>query len=429
MSAAANAAASAAAADALDPTLPQKFARAERIKKWRAFAPVAPLLLFIVFAFLAPVASMLWRSVDNAMVGKNLPQTAPLLKAWSGDGLPSDETFAAMLADIRAGDESKTITRLGQRLNYEASGFSSLFRKSARRVRRLDEPAFASPAAARAALLGIDKKWGQEETWRVIKKYSPAVVGHYYAAAFDFIYDPQDDQFERLPEKRRIYMDLFGRTVVLSLLVTLMTLLLAYPTAFLLATLPSRSANILLIFVLLPFWTSLLVRTTSWIVLLQQQGVVNELLVNAGLLASDNRLQLIHNATGTVIAMTHILLPFMVLPLYSVMKSVSPSYMRAARSLGAGPLAAFWRVYFPQTLPGIGAGGILVFILSIGYYITPALVGGTSGTFISNRIAYHISSSLNWGLASALGFMLLLLVVAMFLLYDRLVGSDKMRLG
>ena len=138
---------------------------------------------------------------------------------------------------------------------------------------------------------------------------------------------------------------------------------------------------------------------------------------------------MINNQTGTIIAMTHILLPFMILPLYSVMRTIPPSYMRAAKSLGATDWTAFWRVYFPQSVPGIGAGAILVFILSIGYYITPELVGGTSGTFISNRIAYHISSSLNWGLAAALGMVLLVLVLILYWIYDRIIGIDNVKLG
>jgi putative spermidine/putrescine transport system permease protein len=205
--------------------------------------------------------------------------------------------------------------------------------------------------------------------------------------------------------------------------------LLGYPIAFLLANLPLRSANVLMILVLLPFWTSLLVRTSAWKVLLQNQGVINDILVWLHIIADDNRLELINNATGTIIAMTHILLPFMILPLYSVMKTISPSYVRAAKSMGANDWTAFWRVYFPNSVPGIGAGSILVFILAIGYYITPELVGGTKGVFISNRIAYHISSSLNWGLAAALGSILLILVLALYWLYDRIVGIDNVKLG
>ena len=174
---------------------------------------------------------------------------------------------------------------------------------------------------------------------------------------------------------------------------------------WLLANLSNRTSNLLLILVLLPFWTSLLVRTSAWKVMLQNQGVINDLLVWIGLITDDSRLEIINNQFGTIVAMTHILLPFMILPMYSVMKTIPPSYLRAAKSLGATNWTAFWRVYFPQSVPGIGAGSILVFILAIGYYITPEIVGGTDGIFISNRIAYHISSSLNWGLASALGAM------------------------
>ena len=190
-----------------------------------------------------------------------------------------------------------------------------------------------------------------------------------------------------------------------------------------------RTSNVLMILVLLPFWTSLLVRTSAWKVLLQNQGVINDFLVWIGIIADGNRLELINNVTGTVIAMTHILLPFMILPLYSVMKTIPPTYMRAAKSMGANDFMAFRRVYFPQSIPGLGAGSILVFILAIGYYITPEIVGGTKGVFISNRIAYHISSSLNWGLGAALGAILLVVVLALYWLYDKFVGIDNVKLG
>jgi putative spermidine/putrescine transport system permease protein len=215
----------------------------------------------------------------------------------------------------------------------------------------------------------------------------------------------------------------------MALVITGSCLLLGYPVAWLLANLPNKSANMLMILVLLPFWTSLLVRTSAWKVLLQEQGVINDVLVAIGLVADDSRLQLINNQFGTITAMTHILLPFMILPLYSVMKTIPPSYLRAAKSLGATDWTAFWRVYFPQSIPGIGAGAILVFILSIGFYITPELVGGTKGVFISNRIAYHISSSLNWGLAAALGTILLAAVMLLYWAYDKIVGIDNVKLG
>ena len=287
-------------------------------------------------------------------------------------------------------------------------------------------PAFETADLA-AAFADVDEDWGAVETWQTIQTYSPAFTNGYFLNAVDMQKTPEGPEWR--PEDQQIYLTLFVRTMIMSLTITVSCILLGYPVAWLLANLPMRQANLLMILVLLPFWTSLLVRTSAWKVLLQQQGVINEIVVWLGFVADDNRLALINNATGTVIPMTHILLPFMILPLYSVMKTIPPSYLRAAKSLGATNWTAFWRVYFPQSVPGIGAGSILVFILSIGYYITPEIVGGTKGVFISNRIAYHISSSLNWGLAAALGAILLAVVLLLYWAYDRIVGIDNVKLG
>ena len=279
----------------------------------------------------------------------------------------------------------------------------------------------------RDAFANLDEDWLDPEVWQTIKIYSPDYTSGYFLNAIDMEKGLSGAQMR--PENQRIYIKLFVRTLWMSLVITGSCILLGYPVAWLLANLPMRSANVLMILVLLPFWTSLLVRTSAWKVLLQQQGVINDILVWLGFVDDANRLILMNNATGTVIAMTHILLPFMILPLYSVMKTIPPSYLRAAKSLGATNWTAFWRVYFPQSVPGIGAGSILVFILAIGYYITPEIVGGTDGVFISNRIAYHISSSLNWGLAAALGSILLAVVLLLYWLYDRIVGIDNVKLG
>jgi putative spermidine/putrescine transport system permease protein len=222
---------------------------------------------------------------------------------------------------------------------------------------------------------------------------------------------------------------LWLRTLEIAFFVTLFCFVMAYPIAHLLATIPMKYSNLLLICVLLPFWTSLLVRTASWMILLQQQGLLNDFFVWIGLFTNENRPQMMYNKTGTYVAMTQILLPFMVLPLYSVMKTISPSLMRAGKSLGATPTVAFFKVYFPLTIPGIGAGCLLVFILAIGYYITPELVGGASGKLISNQIAYHMKSSLDWSFASAMGLMLLTGVLAIYWLYNKLVGVDNIKLG
>ncbi len=399
-------------------------ARAMRRNRLRAILLVAPLFLFILVTFLIPIFDMTFRSVENSLIPQVLHRTVPLLAQWdetSGE-LPPEAVFEAMVADLVEGRETRDIGKVGTRLNYEASGMSSLFRSSGRKAKRIKEGPYQE------ALIELNKKWGDIETWKLIKRQSGNFTASYYLAAVDLKLG-LDGGVKAQPEERQIYVSLFIRTLWLSTLITALCLLLGYPIAYLLATLPVRTSNLLMILVLLPFWTSLLVRTTSWIVLLQQEGVLNDLLVWIGLVSDNNRLAMIHNEIGTIVAMTHILLPFMVLPLYSVMKTIPPSYMRAALSLGANPVVAFVRVYMPNTVAGIGAGGILVFIIAIGYYITPALVGGTKGTLISNFIAYHMQISLNWGLAAALGAILLGIVLALYFLYDKIVGIDNMKLG
>jgi putative spermidine/putrescine transport system permease protein len=402
--------------------LKKSLARALRREKLRSFLLILPLLAFIILSFLMPIADMLFRSVENGIVKETIPQTVALLKTWdpaSGEA-PGEEVFAAFHEDFVKAYKDKSHTRLGLRLNYDEPGMSGLFRKTGRKVVKMEPP-------YKDAFIKVDKDWGKVETWAVMKRASPVLTDGYFLSALDAKRTSRG--IEMLPEKERIYLFLFKRTMILSIVITMSCLLLGYPIAYLLANLPLRTSNMLMILVLLPFWTSLLVRTSAWKVLLQQQGVINDFLVWIGVVDDANRLIMINNQTGTIIAMTHILLPFMILPLFSVMKTISPSYVRAAKSLGANDWTAFWRVYFPQSVPGIGAGAILVFILSIGYYITPELVGGTSGIFISNRIAYHISTSLNWGLAAALGTILLALVMLLFYVYDKIVGIDNVKLG
>ena len=398
--------------------------RALRAQKMRALMLVGPLLVFILVSFLFPIGDMLFRSIENQIVPNTLPKTVAAIADWdprSGE-LPGEPAFAALHDDLVVAVEAKTSTRVGQRLNYEYSGMSSLMRGVARDLRDMDP---AQPF--KEQFIDADKKWGDVGVWQTIKLFSGNYTSGYLLNALDLQLTP--DGIAVKPPAERIYIKLFLRTVVMSLAITGCCLLLGYPIAHLLASLPLRTSNLLLILVLLPFWTSLLVRTASWKVLLQQQGVINDLLVWTGIIDNAGRLVMINNATGTIIAMTHILLPFMILPLFSVMKTIPPTYLRAAKSLGANDWTAFWRVYFPQTIPGIGAGAILCFILSIGYYITPELVGGTSGIFISNRIAYHISSSLNWGLAAALATLLLMVVLVLYYTYDRIVGIDNVKLG
>ncbi|MFZ1725039.1 MAG: ABC transporter permease [Albidovulum sp.] len=400
--------------------------RALRRQKIRALLLIAPLLLFVLVTFIIPIGNMLFRSVENQIVEQTLPLTVAALENWdpANRELPDEPVYAALAADLQVAVAEKAHTKLGSRLNYENAGMSSLFRQIGRDVKKWD---MAADAPFKEKFIAANKDWGDFSTWRTLKTYAPTYTNGYFLNAVD--YEKGPDGIRQREGNQKIYVTLFIRTLWMALVITGSCLLLGYPVAWLLANLPNKTANVLMILVLLPFWTSLLVRTSAWKVLLQQQGVINDILVWIGLITDENRLVMINNQFGTITAMTHILLPFMILPLYSVMKTIPPSYLRAAKSLGATDWTAFWRVYFPQSIPGIGAGAILVFILSIGFYITPELVGGTKGVFISNRIAYHISVSLNWGLAAALGTILLAAVMLLYWAYDKIVGIDNVKLG
>ena len=396
--------------------------KAERRNKIRAVLLVAPLFLFILIIYVFPIGEMLFRSVDDRMISGMLPKTFKAMEKWDAKDLPEEPVYAALYEDLSYLKETKTYGKIIARLNYEKSGFSSLIKKTVRKVNKFEEGNY------KEQFIKVHKRWGQMEYMGALKNTAPKWTFAKYLKGVDLKFD-QEREIIQVPEDRRIYKILWMRTINVALWVTIFCFVLAYPIAHLLATLPMKYSNLLMICVLLPFWTSLLVRTSSWMVLLQQQGPINDLIVWFGFAANDNRPELMYNVIGTFVAMTQILLPFMVLPLYSVMKTISPSLMRAGKSLGGIPLVAFYKIYFPLTVPGIGAGCLLVFIISIGYYITPALVGGPSGSLISNTIAYHMKSSLDWAFASALGAMLLVGVLTIYWIYNKLVGIDNIKLG
>ena len=396
--------------------------KAERRNKIRAALLVAPLFLFILIVYVFPIGEMLFRSVDDRMISGMLPKTFKAMEKWDAKDLPEEPVYAALYEDLSYLKETKTYGKIIARLNYEKSGFSSLIKKTVRKVNKFEEGNY------KEQFIKVHKRWGQMEYMGALKNTAPKWTFAKYLKGVDLTFD-QEREIIQVPEDRRIYKILWMRTLNVALWVTVFCFVLAYPIAHLLATLPMKYSNLLMICVLLPFWTSLLVRTSSWMVLLQQQGPINDLIVWLGIAANDNRPELMYNVIGTFVAMTQILLPFMVLPLYSVMKTISPTLMRAGKSLGGTPFVAFRKVYFPLTVPGIGAGCLLVFIISIGYYITPALVGGASGSLISNTIAYHMKSSLDWAFASALGAMLLVGVLTVYWIYNKLVGIDNIKLG
>ncbi|MDP6969034.1 MAG: ABC transporter permease [Gammaproteobacteria bacterium] len=405
--------------------LKQKLARTTALQRRRALLLTLPLVLFLVVSFVIPIGQMLFQSVHNDKVSAVVPNFAEAILQWDGQGLPPESTFEIFVKDLAKAKQvrevGRTVGNMATRINYEMPGSRSLFTSTARKAKKIEAP-------YKENLIKINKKWANPAIWLTIQRAARDITPAFYVAALDLKYD-KNGEVVQADELYQIYLNNFMKTIWVSALITLICILLAYPVAYLLSVLPLRQSNLLMIMVLLPFWTSLLVRTTAWIAILQTEGIINDILVFLGFITDDGRIQMIYNQTGTIIAMVHILLPFMILPLYSVMKTIPPSYMRAALSMGAKPIYAYRKVYLPQTLPGLAAGTLLVFILAIGYYITPALVGGEDGLLISNLIAYHIQKSLNWSLGAALGTILLVVVLVLYWLYNKLIGIDKLRFG
>ena len=402
--------------------------KTERKNKIRAFLLVFPLLLFIIVTFVVPIGDMLIRSVDDSQINSVYSKTFEEYNKWDSenDELPPEAVYKSIFNEIHYGDKvqvGKALTRM----NYSKSGWKSLIKKTRRAIKKIVKSG-ELPSSYKETMISIHEGWGDRLFWVSMKQMVNEKTAIYYWNAVDRTYDI-DGNVIMQDEKRRMYIKTWVRTFKVSIYVTFFCLILGFPVAHLLANLPLRYSNLLMIFVLLPFWTSLLVRTTAWIVMLQQKGVINGVLVWLGIINDDQRIQMVYNMTGTIIAMTQILLPFMILPLYSVMKVIPKSHMRAAQNLGAKPVRAFIRVYLPQTVPGMSAGGLLVFVLAIGYFITPELVGGKDGQLIGHWIAYHLKTTLNWGLCAAIGSILLVIMLVLYWLYNKIVGIDNIKLG
>ncbi len=382
---------------------------------------VLPLIAFIVVTFLLPLGTMFKESLYDGEVAKQIPETMKLLQNWNAEKLPDPEVYETLAREIVVMQENRTIGKVVIRINRIAPGTRSVWGKTGRQLRNAEVTDY------KAKMIEIDDRWSELTLWRGIKEAGTPFSARNYLRAVD-LEKSEEGSITLVKEEQRVYGSLYMRTLYVAFMVTLLTLIIGYPIAYGIANVPPTLSKIMLLCVLVPFWTSLLARATSWIVLLQEQGVINDVLVWMGVTDDNNRISMMYNMTGTLVAMTHNLLPFMILPTYAVLSSIPPTYMRAASSLGANPLQSFVRVYLPQSLPGIAAGSLLVFILSIGYFITPAIVGGTKGQLISNLIEYHISNN-NWGLGAAISVIVLLSVIILYVLFDRWVGVDKLKLS
>ncbi|MHC8287191.1 ABC transporter permease [Pseudomonas sp. XS1P51] len=374
----------------------------------RSMLLILPLLALLVVGFLTPIGSLLTKSVENPEVANALPKTLALLDNWDAQTLPGESVFSSLGDDLRSARSNGQLFALNRRLGYENASLRSL---STAVLGRLP----ADGVNARDALIKGMPALADIKTWSTLKHLGQPYTSFYWLAAFDLKMDA--GQIRAVAPDKALYLDVLKRSLTIAGLVTVLCVLLGYPLAYWLSRQPARRANLMLILVLLPFWTSLIVRTASWIVLLQSGGLINNTLIDLGML--DKPLQLVFNRAGVLISMTHILLPFLILPLYAVMKGIDSRYERAAISLGAHPFTAFRRVYLPQTYAGVTAGALLVFIMAIGYYITPALLGGPGDQMISYFVAYYTNTTINWGMATALGSQLLIIVLLLYWVYAK----------
>jgi putative spermidine/putrescine transport system permease protein len=390
------------------PRLQEQLRLTQRAWKRRSLLMILPLLALLVVGFLIPIATLLTKSVQNPEVAAALPKTLMLLDSWDGQALPAESVFSALGEDLRTARNNGQLFALNRRLSYESASLRGL---STAVLSHL--PVSVSPVRER--LINGVPALADVETWVTLKRLGKPYTPFYWLAAFDL--KMTAGHITSVAPDQALYVDVLLRTLSIAGLVTVLCVLLGYPLAYWLSRQPARRANLLLIMVLLPFWTSLIVRTASWIVMLQSGGLINNVLIDLGIVQKP--LQLVFNRTGVLISMTHILLPFLILPLYAVMKGIDARYERAAISLGAHPLTAFRRVYLPQTYAGVTAGALLVFIMAVGYYITPALLGGPGDQMISYFIAYYTNSTINWGMATALGSQLLILVLLLYWVYAK----------
>jgi putative spermidine/putrescine transport system permease protein len=367
---------------------------------------VTPALLLMFCVFLVPLGMVLLYSVRSTEVQSALPRTAAYLSHWDGETLPDEAAFATLATDLLQPVKGPQIPKAATRLNSDIAGFRSMLLKTAAQIKDIKPP-------YRDGIIGIDPHWGDVTYWRVLKSDSRTFTAGYLFAAADFRL-AWDGSLSRDPALGLVYTDAFIRTFWISFVITATCVVLGYPLAFAIATASQRTSRLLLLAVLLPFWTSLLVRTSAWTILLQQEGIINGLLLWAGVIKAP--LELIFNRFGVYVTLTHILLPFMVLPVYSVMKSIPPEQLRAAYSLGGRPMISFLLVYLPQSMPGLIAGAVLVYVIATGFYIAPALVGGGGDQMIGYLVAYHGMNTANWGMASSLSIILLLSILILFLL-------------
>lgn len=384
-------------------------------KRIKSLALIAPLALFLALFFLAPLVTMMKTAVSDPVASSALPTVSAALDGWDRESAPSAEAQQALANDIRNVTDDELFGDLVRRLNSAKSGFRTLMTKTRNAVaedRNLGD------------LVSIDKRWADPAFWVAIQDAAGAsLTDRNLLAAVDLQRDANGDIINA-PEGTSANRTTLFRTMIIAGIVTLCCIAVGLPFAMVAASTTGWKRQLLLGAVLLPLWTSLLVRTAAWYIILQDNGLINLTLQTLGL--TNGPVPLIFNRLGVVIAMTHVLLPFMVLPIFSVLIGIPKNLMPAAASLGAPPMRAFLLVLLPLSLRGVVSGALLVFMSALGYYITPALIGGAKDQMISSVIAYYATGAANWGMAGALGIVLLAATMILYVVYLRL-SSEEVR--
>lgn len=366
---------------------------------------LAPLVLFQAVLFVLPILYMFHNAFHEPNVVRGLPNASALLGRATALP-PGDEVFRALATDLAEAQRRREDSLILKPVRHQSAETWTMMRG----LLAVGPDALASMSAD--DFLALDPRWGEAVPWRVLQRLSDGYTAHYFLAALDLEFGA-DGAVRRKAAEQRVYLPVLATTLEISFTVTVLTALLGYPVAYYMTVSPARTRAVVLFLVLLPFWSSLLVRTYAWIAILQRDGVVNKALLGLGAIADP--LKMVHNRLGLTVAMVHVLLPLMILPLYSVMRRISQDSVRAAESLGASRTRAFAGVYIPQTVPGLMAGATLVFATSLGYYITPVLIGGAGEAMTSSLIAININQVVNWGLASALAIVLVATAISIFI--------------
>ena len=382
-------------------------------KRVKSCALIAPLALFLVFFFAAPLVTMMKTAVSDPVASSALPTVSRALQEWDRAGTPSADVQKAFADDLRNITDDELFGDLVRRLNSAKSGFRTLLVKTRNAV---------AEGQAITDLVAVDKRWRDPAFWIAVQDAAGAsLTDRNLLAAVDLQRDTAG-AITSMPEGTSANRTTLFRTMIMAGVVTLCCIAVGLPFAMVAASTTGWKRQLLLGAVLLPLWTSLLVRTAAWYIILQDNGLINMTLQTLGL--TSGPVPLIFNRLGVVIAMTHVLLPFMVLPIFSVLIGIPKNLMPAAASLGAPPIRAFLLVLLPLSLRGVVSGALLVFMSALGYYITPALIGGAKDQMISSVIAYYATGAANWGMAGALGIVLLAATMILYVVYLRLSSEE-----